>query len=111
MGDHRPGFDDPSRPSGRLHRARRARRPHLTRPESQMVAPMLLILTPTADPVEPAPADILLQTDLVNLKWGTGAAAAFQYQTVDISAIAAMKKPIRVQFRQNTTAAGAGYFT
>lgn len=84
--------------------------------ENAATAPSLLILKPEADPVKPAPEDILLEVEVENLNPGTGSTASFTEQQVDISQFynasnPMLGTPIKIQFRQHTTAAGAGYAT
>lgn len=84
--------------------------------EHEQTAPMLYILKPDADPVKPAPEDILMEVEVENLNPGTGASASFTEQVVDISQFynssnPIMGTPIKIQFRQHTKAAGAGYAT
>ncbi|MGQ9698477.1 MAG: dockerin type I repeat-containing protein [Armatimonadota bacterium] len=84
--------------------------------ESSRTAPSLLVLKPDADPVKPAPEDILMEVEVENLNPGTGETASFTEQQVDISQFYNASDPLRgtpikIQFRQHTTAAGAGYAT
>jgi len=84
--------------------------------ENAATAPSLLILKPEADPVKPAPEHILMEVEVENLNPGTGATASFTEQQVDISQFynasnPMLGTPIKIQFRQHTTAAGAGYAT
>jgi hypothetical protein len=84
--------------------------------EHERVAATLRILKPEADPVNTAQADILLEVPVNNDSPGTGATASFQPQDVDISQFynatdPTKGTPIKVQFRQHTAAAGAGYAT
>jgi len=95
------------------------RGPHLTvksLSETAEVVATLRILRPTRWPVTPPPEDILLEVPLRNDAPGTGPAARFQEQHVDLSpwfdfAEPLRTRPIQIQIRQHTTKAGAGYFT
>ena len=84
--------------------------------ENAAVAPQLLLLKPTANVVNPKPEEILFQADIVNATPNTGATAAFETQKVDLTKFyntsdPAKGTPMRLEIRQHTTAAGAGYFT
>jgi hypothetical protein len=82
--------------------------------ESEAVAGSVRILRPTRDPG--APHDVLLEVPLQNQRPGTGPAARFERQTIDIGPWVDAEQPLRshtiqVQVRQHTTRPGHGYFT
>lgn len=84
--------------------------------ESAHVAGTVRVLRPTRAPVDPPPADILLEEPLRNERPGTGPAARFQEQILDLGPLYDSAEPlhsarIQLQFRQHTTRPGAGYFT
>jgi hypothetical protein len=83
----------------------------LTLSESDAVAPQALVLTSSANTLNPSLSDILLLKDVVHDQPGTGSTAKFQSQELDVSSEFAAKQVIRLQFRQPATANGAGFFT
>lgn len=84
--------------------------------QSSGVAPRILLLKPSADPIQPTPDDILLMANVRTDDPGQGSDATFKSQTVDISAFYNAANPwegtpMRLVVRQNTTEYLSGWFT
>jgi hypothetical protein len=88
----------------------------MTHSQAKNVAPQLLLLKRTADPIRPKPDEIYLLENVRNDAPGQGSQYRFEKQTVDLSKFynpsdPSQGTPMRLEVRQHTTEPGFGWYT